>query len=1220
MEKVTTLSTKESCWGGRRLAQLVPLPSGRVDKVSLYLEPTPGDDSKAYVVCEVYAIDQFGFPTGGVAASDAIPLSSIKVPGYVNFGVKAAVGTLVAVVLRVQDGASDDFVSWRYAVADAGGEELMVSNNSGATWTQDPTRKFAYLAYSEKLDAIDIDDQSAVIQAGGVSSVVDNSAGDWSTADLSRTVVDGDTVVIDFSDITVTLVVDQSGSMTWNDKDGVRFDFLKGIIDSLDAAIAAYSPTSEVKYSIVKFNGRKIGKIDIDVEGSDDRGFDFDGVRIVRKIGSGPTGPTDGLVVYEGSVQHFLDKGLTSGTDYQYAVFSINSDSVFSGSRPDRASPSSTATPPVGVARFVATPITTLSGGNDLGGRSVSLSWSNPTGYGYNEVHLVRRTDRFPESVSDGDPLTTLAATVTSYSDAALITDTTYFYRIFTENSADIHCGIGDARTATATTAALDRAWETTQAGTPPGGLDITVPAVPAPAVLEGNSTIQIDWSPSGVDGVKFKLWSRDDGYPEQTDAYGREYDGTLLYSDLGTEYIHRSLDNDQEYFYVLVSVDAVGNTSVPAKFKARPFAASTVSIPAEEVSGFEAVVVDESSVMMSWKNPLVSKTSVELYFGQDAKLLSSVEFADDGELGTFVTFEFAKLASNVLEYVDPASLGLTPISVDEAIVLSNSPTLGAGDIAATVSTTPLSTLLNRMKEARITVQSVLSVKNKLTGAVLAKVVSNQIEIVFKNPFEISVSNDPEQNVSRRKWEEILGGDLCRDFQYSSDLIPGVYAGTNESFHSVIEAKFDGVALEDDATVTLALLDPVTRVQSTLISLSNGVNVFDIGTETDEILDRNGTPTGNTKSRSLLRLDLPPSDIPGDFILQATSTYRGFVQTAEIAVHYEPTLNMDLILREFSPDGVDVAEQKVFVYFGAYDAPQSEKRPVQDFVITSWSIRSTCTTPKERPLYGGDVPGLGVRSYTRGGLAQGVLWGPDSSVDVEEAYEVHVTAQVGGQKTDVFGMLHLGKPNESNIRRILLRSPVSFYYDTIEADGEHESVWEVVARPEEEDDSSIETGGFFVGAVVGSGGTVPSLPDGSVISLTVAPVTFSDPSGNPTQNSFAAFDLMKNVVIKTNLTGTNGTSGTANATVEDGKANFVISVNGRVPPPDDNNVSDKDFVINSIYGVQFDRPRTGIVLTLTAGVVVEVGGKPIYFKGGGSDLINDAPPAFLGLLEPLQPS
>lgn len=50
----------------------------------------------------------------------------------------------------------------------------------------------------------------------------------------------------------------------------------------------------------------------------------FVGARIVRKIGSAPTGINDGTVVYEGTALTYTDTGLTAGTTYYYRAFAYN--------------------------------------------------------------------------------------------------------------------------------------------------------------------------------------------------------------------------------------------------------------------------------------------------------------------------------------------------------------------------------------------------------------------------------------------------------------------------------------------------------------------------------------------------------------------------------------------------------------------------------------------------------------------------------------------------------------------------------------------------------------------------------------------------------------------------------------------------------------------------------------------------------------------------------
>lgn len=60
--------------------------------------------------------------------------------------------------------------------------------------------------------------------------------------------------------------------------------------------------------------------------------------RIVRKVGSTPSSPTDGDLVTESSLRNqyqsnqYIDKGLTNNVEYFYAAFACNTDGVWSGS------------------------------------------------------------------------------------------------------------------------------------------------------------------------------------------------------------------------------------------------------------------------------------------------------------------------------------------------------------------------------------------------------------------------------------------------------------------------------------------------------------------------------------------------------------------------------------------------------------------------------------------------------------------------------------------------------------------------------------------------------------------------------------------------------------------------------------------------------------------------------------------------------------------------
>jgi|GEM_PF-1749417 len=68
---------------------------------------------------------------------------------------------------------------------------------------------------------------------------------------------------------------------------------------------------------------------------------DFAGVRVVRKVGSPPTGRNDGTVVFDGVADNKLDFGLTNGTTYHYGFFTYDTVPNFSSGFVTSATPES---------------------------------------------------------------------------------------------------------------------------------------------------------------------------------------------------------------------------------------------------------------------------------------------------------------------------------------------------------------------------------------------------------------------------------------------------------------------------------------------------------------------------------------------------------------------------------------------------------------------------------------------------------------------------------------------------------------------------------------------------------------------------------------------------------------------------------------------------------------------------------------------------------------
>lgn len=1233
----STLSTAESSLGGRRLGQVVSVPNGRLDKVSLFLEPRVTDQAvaeAATVFVDVHEVDGSNLPTGAPIASASDALSAIRLRGMRNFRIEADVPTTVAIVLRLEGGDADNNVAWRYVATDASGQELLVSADGGATWAADPDRKFAFAAFSRVDAVVDPDEQAATIAGGEQVPISDDSAAEFSLGELNRAVVDGDTVVIDFGDFVFTLVVDQSGSMTWNDREGLRFDFLRDLIDDVEAALP---PPSEATYSIVKFRSRQIGGLTLTLQAGEDASSLVEGIRVVRKAGTPPTGPTDGLVVFEGLASRFVDTGLTTGTKYFYAAFSFDAAGNFSDAIVDFAEPSTPPAPPVGVAALAAEEEVVPLGGNDVGKRKVNLSWANPAGFDYSTVTLVRRDDREPFSPEDGTILLDDApASTTSFVDFDPSNDPvnglTYFYAVFTKNAAGVKCAHGNARRRSVRVSVVERTWELAEPplNVPPAGFDDTPPAAPTSfSAAEGSGELLLSWAAGDAENHRYRVFHRPDRFPlAQNPVDGAaDYDGDLVFDGTATSFAHRGLDNGQPNFYVLVSMDKSNNQSSAVTLRAAPDADATDAVPPPIPDFFSAEVANASAVRLEMRIPSSDVRSVTAFFGDAVRAISTVSFLDTDPATTSAEFVF-------LEDEDSRSVANldedAPVDPNIAIEFSNAPLTNVGSITGVVRSTPLLALQNKMQSASVRFHAALRVVDRSTGALIQQVVTDDASVELRNPFELSIANVPEQTVARRTWNPACTGE--QSAQYDVETVPGVYVRSGDAFSASVEVTFRGNPLGDDDNIALSVrvLDADTNAPSPSVRIpgmsADGVLNVVTRNETDEVLDRSGEPTGETVTKTVVPIEIPPQDVPGDYVLEVTGTHLGYVRTATLDVHFEPILNIDVDARAFNPNGADIREQKALVYLAPFDSPGEDKTPVEDLTVTNWSIRPLAgqTGGKSRPFFSRDgVPGVGVKAFTRGGVARNVFFGPGADVEPArpvggefpctdgELWEVSVRAEALGMSAEGFAAVELLPFVPTTLDRILLRNaaPGKFQSDKIFADGVVESTWEVVARPGEDGVASDLTSGvFFRDSVTGLGGTVPVLEEGRVVTLTVKEFHTGD----------SVFDFA-NLIIVTNLTGEDGVArGFARARVQGGKATFRIRLNARVAgearqPPLSTEIS------NRVYPgelVLFE--EASLIFSLSASVIVEVNGRPVAFGGGGGSFA-DVPPAFLSFSEPLQP-
>ncbi|RME92537.1 MAG: hypothetical protein D6767_03010 [Candidatus Hydrogenedentota bacterium] len=157
---------------------------------------------------------------------------------------------------------------------------------------------------------------------------------------------------------------------------------------------------------------------------------DFSAVKILFKTAADgtcdtefPANSSDGTLIYDSNGTTYTHTGLTNGTAYCYGAFAYDTANNYASGSTASAIPADT-TPPAEVSGFTAT----------AGDFSISLSWTNPTDPDFAGVKLVRKLGGFPANSTDGTLV--YNGTNTSYFDNGLLAGTTYYYTIFTYDTA----------------------------------------------------------------------------------------------------------------------------------------------------------------------------------------------------------------------------------------------------------------------------------------------------------------------------------------------------------------------------------------------------------------------------------------------------------------------------------------------------------------------------------------------------------------------------------------------------------------------------------------------------------------------------------------------------------------------------------------------------------------------------------------------------------------
>jgi hypothetical protein len=176
---------------------------------------------------------------------------------------------------------------------------------------------------------------------------------DFTEGTHNRTQPDTDkTLILALEKKLISIILDQSGSLSWNDNTKTRFEYIIKLLEKLNSTYP-----KELLFNLIKFNGIltkskilacKSGDFELSLTNSfelllknilEDSVYDFSGVRIVRRDDRFPIHAADGVIVQDGIFDAFQDNELTESTVYYYGIWTYNKYNQFSNGQFIKVSP-----------------------------------------------------------------------------------------------------------------------------------------------------------------------------------------------------------------------------------------------------------------------------------------------------------------------------------------------------------------------------------------------------------------------------------------------------------------------------------------------------------------------------------------------------------------------------------------------------------------------------------------------------------------------------------------------------------------------------------------------------------------------------------------------------------------------------------------------------------------------------------------------------------------
>ncbi len=219
------------------------------------------------------------------------------------------------------------------------------SSLSNDTWHINYDKRHAFRVYSD-VDGFNPSTNSMYLPPAEETTETISTFSDKSGQKINNTkiVIDGDgteSIELELADRIVTIVMDQSGSMTWNDDGKFRHEIAQDLVDKIDI-----NYPGDIRYNLIDYGAKFINVLlyglieedginpyDIDSLNAmflADENANYDGIRVLRNDTAYPSSPLDGEIVNDGFVSRILDDELIEGQTYYYTIYTYDNLGRFS--------------------------------------------------------------------------------------------------------------------------------------------------------------------------------------------------------------------------------------------------------------------------------------------------------------------------------------------------------------------------------------------------------------------------------------------------------------------------------------------------------------------------------------------------------------------------------------------------------------------------------------------------------------------------------------------------------------------------------------------------------------------------------------------------------------------------------------------------------------------------------------------------------------------------